>query len=71
MTVTLLDFMREKKRAGCAICALPDAVRAQLLSARDKKIRRADQIEWLRSVIGAEITHRDLDSHYAGRHDEP
>jgi hypothetical protein len=71
MSVTLLDFMRDKKRAGCAVCALPDTVRTQLLAARDKKIRRADQIEWLRTVIGAELTSRDLDSHYSGRHDEP
>jgi len=68
--LALVDFMKQKKREACRVCHLPDEVRAQLRSASDKKIRRKDQLEWLREEIHAEITSGELDQHYSGRHDE-
>lgn len=68
---TLVDFLRDKKREDCPVCKLSDGIRDQLAAARGKKITRKNQLEWLRDVVSAEITNRDLDGHYQGRHDEP
>lgn len=68
---TLTDYMKAKKRAACPVCQLSDTVRRQLVEAREKGIRRRDQLEWLRVEVGADITDADLTQHVNGRHDEP
>lgn len=67
----LVDYMKEKKREACPVCKLPEFVREQLALAKEKKITRRDQLEWLDKVVHADISNRDLDAHYSGRHDEP
>lgn len=67
----LVEFMKQKKRDACPVCQLPDEVRKQLSIASDKGIKRRHQLEWLKKEVGVELTNGDLNSHYAGRHDEP
>lgn len=68
---TLADFMRDKKRATCPVCKLPEDIRSQLGKEATKRgFTRADQVEWLNMVVGAEITLRELSSHFSSRHEE-
>lgn len=69
--VTLVDFVRGKAKAGCPLCKLAPEVRAQLgRSATKKGFTRDDQVEWLRTAVGAKgITLEHLAEHLNGRHD--
>lgn len=66
---SLLEFMRDKRKATCQLCALPDAVRAELNAAREKKIPREVQKEWLKAECGISVTSQEMDFHRLGRHD--
>lgn len=66
--LSLEDFMKAKRRAECVVCQLPAEVLDQLALARDKHIRRSDQVAWLNGEVGVKITSSDLDKHYSGRH---
>lgn len=66
--LALVDYMKAKKRAECAVCQLPDAIREQLAEASSKKIKVRDQLEWLTEVVGAEVNESDLVSHRSARH---
>jgi hypothetical protein len=70
-TQSLADYMRAKKREACAVCQLPDDVRGQLEEAKERGILLRHQLEWLRTVIGADIARQELISHRTGGHDEP
>jgi hypothetical protein len=67
---SLVEFMQDKRRADCPVCKLPEDVRKQLATAAEKGIRRKDVLEWLRAVIGVQITDVELTAHRNGRHDE-
>ncbi len=67
---SLVEFMRQKRREACPVCALPEDVRAQLATASDKGITQKHVLEWLRSAIGASITKDELTGHRNGRHDD-
>lgn len=71
---SLLEFATEKRRAErrekCAVCRLPDEIRAQLRQAREKGIERRVVIEWLRAEHERPITDLELTQHYAGHHEE-
>lgn len=66
--VTLVEYVRQKRREACPVCQLPDDVRGQLVDATRKKIKRALQLEWL-AELGYDISDHDLSAHYSGRHD--
>lgn len=66
---TLAAFVHAKRRSGCPVCALPAGVRQQLTEARNRKITRAVQLEWLRTEVGVKVTDADLTAHVNGRHD--
>lgn len=66
---SLVDFTMDKKRKACAICQLPAKIKTELLEARTKKIRLAEQIEWLASEHGIKLARAQFDSHYSGRHE--
>jgi cytolysin (calcineurin-like family phosphatase) len=68
---TLVQFVRDQRRVGCPVCALPVAVRGQLAEAAAKKIPRQVQLDWLRTECKNSITAGDLDRHRTGRHDAP
>jgi len=65
---SLVDFMQDRRRAECPVCHLAEDIRDQLRRATDRKVKRADQLEWLITVVGATVTNADLDAHYSGRH---
>lgn len=71
---SLLEYASEKRkaqrRAACAVCRLPEEVRAQIRAARDRKIERTVIREWLRVEHKSEVSDLDFTSHYAGHHDE-
>lgn len=67
---SLVQFVRDKKRAGCPVCMLPEAVRAEIEAARSRKIGRAEQIEWLKSEHRVTITRAQFDAHHSGRHEQ-
>lgn len=66
--LSLEEFIVEKKRQECAVCQLPDEIRAQLEGASDKKIKRTVQLEWLKSLGYDEVDNHALNKHYSGRH---
>lgn len=66
-TRSLVEFVKDKKRKACAVCSLPAEVRTQLATAREKKITRADVLEWLKSE-GIAIKAEDLAAHTNGHH---
>lgn len=72
----LVDFMREERKASCPVCALPEAIRLQLLEAPAKKIKLEKRLKWLMCLqeLGhipstVEIHQNDLTSHLNQRHD--
>lgn len=69
---SLLEFAierrRDERRAACAICRLPDDVRAQLRLARDKKIDTPTRLAWL-ATIGHQVSDLDLKTHGSSAHD--
>lgn len=67
--VTLLQFVKDKRRANCRLCALAAPIRAELKIARERKIPRTVQIEWLKTECGIAIGEEELDLHRQGRHD--
>lgn len=71
---SLLEFATEKRRAErrekCVVCRLPDDIRVQLRTAREKGIERRVVLEWLRTDHQREITDLELTQHYAGHHEE-
>lgn len=66
---SLMEYARDRRRDGCKVCALPDEVRAQILRASDKKIRRPVVLAWLRDEHQAEIGDSDMTVHVNGHHD--
>ena len=69
--ISLSEFIMEKKRATCAICKLPQPIRAELRDARKKRYSRAEQIEWLRVVCKVKISISDFQTHQSGQHEAP
>lgn len=70
---SLMEFAverrRAERRASCAICRLPDDVRAQLRAARDKKIDVPTRLAWL-ATIGHRVSELDLKTHGSSAHDQ-
>jgi len=66
---SLKQFVKDQKRASCAVCALPADVREQLRSAGDAKITRETQVSWLRQEFEQDVSVEDLDRHRSERHD--
>lgn len=66
---SLVEFMKDKKRAACQICSLDAEVRAQLAKAGEQGIKVADQVDWLIHEVGVAVTRADLDSHRSQRHE--
>jgi len=70
-TLSLVAYMRKKRRETCPVCKLPPEIRAQIASASDRGIKRKDVLEWLHTVVGVDISNDELTAHRNGRHDEP
>jgi hypothetical protein len=66
---SLVDYTMDKKRAACPICSLPTDIRAQLLEARNRKIRIPEQIEWLAAEHGIKLARAHFDTHTSARHE--
>ena len=64
-----IERRRNERRAACAICRLPDDVRAQLRAARDKKIDIPTRLAWL-VAIGHQVSDLDLKTHASSAHDQ-
>lgn len=70
--LSLVEFVRAKKRANCSVCKLSVEIRGQLgRTASEKKISREQQVEWIKMVSGVTITIDELNAHVNGRHDAP
>jgi len=69
-TASLAEFMLNKKRAGCPVCALPIEVYAEIVEAKKRKFKRSDVLEWLATTKHVKLTVTDLDRHYSGRHEQ-
>lgn len=63
-----IERRRNERRAACAVCRLPDDIRAQLRAARDKKIDIPTRLAWLES-IGHQVSDLDLKTHQSSTHD--
>jgi len=67
---TLAEFLRDKRREGCPVCALSPEVRQCLAEAAAKGTAKVpEQVEWLNTDCGAHITISDLTQHRSGRHE--
>lgn len=68
--VTLVDFVKAKRRENCRVCKLSVEVRGQIgRTAGEKKISRDQQIEWVALVTGVKLTMEEFNAHINGRHD--
>lgn len=67
--LSVAEFLLNKRRALCPVCQLKDAVKAQVLEAKQKGERQADIIEYLQVCHRITITPREFASHVSGRHD--
>lgn len=66
---SLVQYVLDKKRADCPVCALPAEVCTEIAGARSRKIQRGTILEWLTTECGIRITGADFDRHYSARHD--
>lgn len=66
---SLLEYARDRRRDGCAVCSLPDEIRVQMARASEKKIRRPVVLAWLRDEHNIEIGDGDMTAHVNGHHD--
>lgn len=68
--VTLVDFVKAKRRENCRVCKLSVEVRGQIgRPASAKNISRDQQIEWVALVTGVKLTLEEFNQHVNGRHD--
>lgn len=67
--LSLVEYVRERRRADCVVCRLTEEVRKQITTAADKKIKRAVVIAWLQEEQGVTISEDDLTVHANARHD--
>lgn len=66
---SLTDYVQAKRRAACAVCSLPDAIREQVKAARGKKVTNDTVIEWLLSEHDITLTHEAFAAHNSAHHD--
>ena len=64
---SLIEYVLAKRREACAVCALPDEVRAQL---REKKYERRVIRAWLLADYGMDIPDSIFTTHSAAHHEE-
>lgn len=69
-TLTVAEFLLNKRRATCPICQLKPLVKAMVIDAKKKGERQADIIEYLHVCHRITITPREFASHISGRHDQ-
>lgn len=70
--VTLVAFVKAKRRENCQVCKLPVEIRGQLgRPASEKHISRDQQIEWVELATGVKLTLEEFNAHVNGRHDAP
>lgn len=63
------QFVKDRKRSTCPVCALPDNARKQLRVARERKYPRSDVLAWLAEDYNVKISDADMTHHVGGRHD--
>jgi len=67
---TLAEFLRDKRREGCPVCALAPEIRHALAEASGKGTAKvAEQVEWLTTDCGATVTAQELIGHRSGGHE--
>lgn len=67
--LSLVEYVRKQRRAECAVCSLPEPIRAEIRGATSKKIPRTTVLDWLHEVHKIELTSEAMTSHYSGHHD--
>lgn len=67
---SLTEFLLAKRREACAVCALPDDIRDQIASAREKRIERRVIREWLDEDCGIKVPDAAFTTHSNGHHDD-
>ena len=69
-TRTLAEFLRDKRRAGCPVCALSPEILQCLAEAANKGSAKVpEQVEWLNTDCGTRITVQELTQHRSGHHE--
>lgn len=68
---SLVQYVRDTRKANCPVCKLPADVREQLREAKDKRISVATQLDWLKNEFGITLSVEQINSHRGGRHEEP
>lgn len=71
--LSLAEFAHNRKvaerKATCAICKLPEAIRAEVRTARQRKLERAVINDWLKAQ-GYKVDDLDWQTHSAGLHEQ-
>lgn len=67
---SLKQFVRDKKRANCSVCNLPEAILQEIRAARRSKVKYGDIVAWLAEVHRAKVTEDNLRQHAALRHEK-
>ena len=63
------QFLKDRKRAKCAVCRLPQDIREQIRAARERGVSRADVLAWLTEECKSAVTNDDFSRHMNGKHD--
>lgn len=66
---SLVGYVRDKKKVGCKLCALPKEITEQLRGAGRRKITVPDRLEWLEKEVGVRVTEEEFALHVKGLHD--
>lgn len=69
-TLTVAEFLLNKRKAICPVCQLKEPVKAAVIEAKKKGERTADILEYLQVCHRVTIAPRDYQSHFTSRHDQ-
>lgn len=66
---SLSQYVRDKRREGCPVCALSPQLLTEIRAASKNKIPRDVVLEWLKIEHGVKVTHQEIVAHANARHD--
>ena len=69
-TLTVAEFLLNKRKAICPVCQLKEPVKAAVIEAKKKGERTSDILEYLQVCHRVTIAPRDYQAHFTSRHDQ-
>ena len=67
---SVLEFIRDKRKANCPVCRVPQAIRNEMNAVRRmRSVTMPIVVEWLKAEHGIALTLEQCRHHYAGMHE--